>query len=266
MISAKTPLTAKGKFLLQLKKEFSRQLPDNGKILSVTEIEHLPPPVQKYLVYTGAVGKSKPRNMCIGFDAEMFRKPGEEPMRASSWQYNFFDRYSRIFLMSARKMFIPFSALHIYSDLQASFVVRVGGVFKVVDLSGDALTKAETVTFLNDLCLFAPGGLADERLSWRETDSLTARVTLVNGPYEVSADLFFNQQGQLINFVSDDRSALQDDGTLRQARWSTPVRDYREVNGRMVPTYGETIWHYPEGDFVYGKFRFKNIGYDVNGL
>jgi hypothetical protein len=88
-------------------------------------------------------------------------------------------------------------------------------------------------------------------------------VTLENGHYKVSAILYFNEKGELINFVSDDRSALQDDGTLRKARWSTPVRDYQDFEGRKIPTYGEAIWNYPEGDFTYGIFNVKGVSYNV---
>ena len=76
--------------------------------------------------------------------------------------------------------------------------------------------------------------------------------------------MHFNEKGELINFVSDDRSALQDDGTIKLARWSTPVGNYKEIDGRRIPTYGETIWNYPEGDFTYGKFKLKSIQYNVN--
>ena len=85
-----------------------------------------------------------------------------------------------------------------------------------------------------------------------------------NGKYRVSAILYFNDKGELINFVSDDRYALQDDGTMKKARWSTPVKDYIETDGRKIPTYGETIWNYPEGDFTYGIFRLRNIAYNVS--
>jgi hypothetical protein len=87
---------------------------------------------------------------------------------------------------------------------------------------------------------------------------------LTNGAFKVSAKLLFNEKGELINFVSDDRSALQDDGTLKIYRWTTPVNDYKEFEGRRIPTYGEATWHYPDGDFTYGIFRLKDIKYNVN--
>ena len=248
----------------RIEQEFANQPLRPEEILTQEEILSLPLPVQKYLIYTGVVGKAKPQNVRIKFEAEMFRKRGGAAMKSHSCQYNFFRDYSRIFLMKANMLGIPFRAQHIYSNRQATFIVRVAGLFKVVDVGGEELTKTETVTILNDMCVFAPGSLTDKRFSWKEVDSLTAEVTLTNGAFNVSARLLFNEKGELVNFVSDDRSALQDDGTLKIFRWTTPVNDYKEFEGRRIPTYGEAIWHYPDGDFTYGKFRLKNIKYNVS--
>lgn len=250
-------------FQLTKTEEFVLQPLQSENIISEKEIAHIPDCIKKYLAYTAAIGKSKPQNVYIEFEADMYRKPGDKPMKATSVQYNYYGNYSRLFLMKASKMFIPFRAMHIYRNQQATFRVRVANLFNVVDLKGEELSIAETVTLLNDMCIFAPGSLIDNRLSWKEIDSLSTEVFFVNGKYKVSAKLYFNEKGELINFVSVDRYALQDDGTMKQARWSTPVRDYKEIEGRRIPTYGETIWHYTEGDFRYGAFRLKKIIYNV---
>jgi hypothetical protein len=268
LVSALLLACSSSRKIFEIKKseEFASQPLKSENLIMEEDIAHLPACVKKYLVYTGAIGKSKIQNMCIEFDAMMYRKPGDSPMKSHSVQYNFYDDYTRLFLMKASKMFIPFSALHIYKDNQASFQVKVAELFKVVDISGDELTKAETVTVLNDMCIFAPAALIDKRLTWSEIDSLSAKVTLTNGKYVVTAILYFNEAGELVNFVSDDRSALQDDGTMKQVRWTTPVSDYKKFDDRMIPTIGKTIWHYPEGDFTYGVFTLKNIKYNLDDI
>ena len=244
--------------------EFASQPIWYEEILIESDIAHLPDPVRKYIIYSGAIGKSKPQNVRIAFEAEMFRKPGAKPMKAISEQYNFYGDYARLFLMTASKLLIPFHALHIYRNKEATFKVRVANIFNVVDIKGEELTTAETVTLLNDMCIFVPGNLYDKRLSWKEIDSLSSEVTIENGKFTVSAILYFNEKGELINFVSDDRYALQDDGTMKRAKWSTPVSDYKESDERRIPTRGATIWNYPDGDFTYGTFRLKNITYNVH--
>lgn len=255
--------STQSRFESTVRNEFRKQPLRTEKILLPDDIKHLPLPVQRYLIFTGSVGKPIPQNFRLEFDAKMVRKRGEEPMDAHSEQVNFFGDYARVFSMKASQYLIPFHALHAYIDTHATFVVRVAGVFNAVDLSGDTLTAAETVTVLNDLCLFAPGCMIDPRLTWKEIDSLTAEVRFSNGPYTVSATLFFDEQGALINFISDDRYALENDGSLKQVRWSTPFSDYREFDGRRIGTNGSTIYHYPDGDFTYGMFTLKKITYNV---
>jgi len=253
-------------YISKVETEFQQQPFAPQEILNESDMAHLPLPVQKYLKYTGAVGKSKPQNVCIEFDAKMIKKPGAKPMNSFSKQYNFYGNYSRLFLMKASMFFIPFRAFHVYKNQEASFKVRVANLINVVDISGKELTTAETVTVLNDMCIFAPAALIDKRLKWHEIDSLTTKVSIENGSFNVSAMLYFNAKGELINFVSDDRSALQDDGTLRKARWSTPIKDYKVFEGRKIPTYGETTWNYPEGDFTYGTFNLKSIHYNCKEM
>jgi len=252
--------------MFQLKKteEFAKQPLQAETLLSEQETTNLPNCVKKYLAYTGAIGKSKPQNVFIEFDADMYRKPGDKPMKSHSVQYNFYGKYSRLFLMKASKMGIPFRAMHLYRNNQASFQVKIADLFKVVDISGEELTKAETVTLLNDMCVFAPGSVIDNRLTWEEIDSLSTKVTLTNGMFVVSAILYFSESGELINFISDDRYALQDDGTMKQVRWETPISEYKEFEGRKIPTLGKAIWKYPEGDFTYGVFKLRSIKYNVS--
>jgi hypothetical protein len=247
----------------RVQKEFQENPLENQELLTTADINHLPPPVQKYLNYVGVIGKPKLQNVRIEFDELMYKKPGASPMISSSVQYNFFKEPSRHFFMKASMMGIPFRVLHSYSRKEATMLVRVASLFNAVDIAGKDLTMAETVTVLNDICLLAPAALIHKSISWEKIDSFSSKVIFENGPYKVSAILYFNEKGELINFISQDRLALQDDGTLKKAPWSTPIRDYKEYNGIKLPSYGEAIWNYPEGDYVYGKFNLRKIEYNV---
>ena len=219
---------------------------------TITEesITTLPAPVQRYLRITGNVGKPRVETVLVQFDTELFNAPGQAGMRGPSDQYDRFDKPKRLFFMTTRMYGLPVAVLHDYDGSRALMRVQIAPLINMVDLRGEALAKAETVTILNDLCAFAPSWFTDPRLIWRPIDDRHAGVMFVNGPYSVSATLEFNAQGELINFVSDDRAALQHDGTLRQARWSTPLRNYIDFGGRRVLSYCEAVWHYPGGDFT----------------
>ena len=231
----------------------------NNDLLTEADIASLPVPIQKYIRYAGAVNKPKVKNMSIVFDGEM-RDKGKDFFKFTSVQYNFFDNPTRLFFMKATMKGVPVPGYHCYQNERATMQIKLLGLFNVVNLKGAEMNKAETVTLFNDMCLMAPAALIDKRIEWTAIDSLSAKAIFTNGINKITASLYFNDQGQLINFISDDRYAI---GVMKQYRFSTPVREYTQINGRNIWKYGETIWHYPDGEFVYGKFTLKSIEYNV---
>jgi hypothetical protein len=227
-------------------------------LLTDKDIEHLPAPVQKYLRYTGVINKEKVNNVKIVFDVEM-REKGKDWFKATSVQYNFFDEPTRLFYMQAKMFGMTVPGYHRYFEAKATMDIRLVGLFPIVKQSGDIMNKTETVTLFNDMCLMVPATLIDKRIQWEPIDSLTTKAIFTNRGITISAIVYFNKTGQLINFTSDDRTAISD---MKQYRFSTPIIDYKKINGINVPTYGEAIWHYPDGEFVYGKFSLASIEYN----
>lgn len=41
------------------------------------------------------------------------------------------------------------------------------------------------------------------------------------------------------------------------------VSNYKNFNGHNLGSFGEAIWHYPDGKFTYGKFSLKDIKYNM---
>ena len=227
-------------------------------LLTEKDIEHLPLPVQKYLRYAGVINKEKVNNVKIVFDVEM-REKGKDWFKATSVQYNFFDEPTRLFFMKGKMFGMTVPGYHRYVEAKATMDIRLFGLFPIVKQSGEIMNKTETVTLFNDMCLMVPATLIDKRIQWEPIDSLTTKAIFTNRGISISAILYFNEAGQLINFTSDDRTAITD---MKQYRFSTPVTDYKNINGINVLTDGEAIWHYPDGEFVYGKFNLTSIEYN----
>ena len=82
----------------------------------------------------------------------------------------------------------------------------------------------------------------------------------------MSAELVFDDEDELIDFISDDRlRSSPTGGTFTQQRWSTPLCDYRTLGDRRIATVGEGRWHAPdpEGEFAYIEFHVDTIDYNV---
>lgn len=232
---------------------------NTNEILVEKDLEHLPPLIKNYLKDVGVVGKPKVKNAKIVFEGEM-RERGKNWFEFTSEQYNFYDSPARLFFMKAKVMGLPTHGYHAYQHKSAKMQIKVLSLFPVVQLNPPELFATETVTFFNDLCLFAPATLVDDRIGWEPVDERSVKATFTNSDTKISAILQFNDNGHLINFVSEDRISIDE---MKTYPFSTPVSNYDTINGHLLPTYGEAVWHYPDGEFVYGRFHLKSVAYNV---
>lgn len=154
---------------------------------------------------------------------------------------------------------------HEFVDAEATMRVSVLSMFPIVNAHGPEMNRSETVMILNDMCALAPAALVDAEIEWEAIDEQIVRATFTRLDETVTATLVFGDDGLLADFVSDDRFRSSSDGTtFERQRWSTPLSEYRSMNGRLVCTHGEGRWHpEPSGSgFAYLEFELDDI--DVN--
>ena len=235
-------------------------------ILSEFDLVDLPELVQKYIRYSGAVGKPKVRNFKVEFSGQIRRNDKSEWMPFTSQQYNFLATSTRLFFMNAVMRDLPVSGFHSFRDGQATMDIRLLSLFKVQYQSGKEMGIAETVTFFNDMCCMAPATLIDKRIQWLETGDQYVKAQFTNNGISISARLYFNDKGELINFISNDRYAQQENNTMKQLPWSTPLKDYKDFNSHKLPSHAEAIYTYQQGSMLYGTFALRNIEYNCKGL
>lgn len=224
------------------------------------DIARLPLSVQRYLRVTKSVGQPRVTHIRATWRGRIRAGPNEPWMPFTAEQHNFVDPPTRYFLMNARRSGLPVDVLHAFDDDTARMRVCPLSLVPLVDVHGLDLRRAETVTVFNDLCLLAPAALIDPSITWKRVDEYTARGHFTLGPHTVSATLSFNDDGELINFVSDDRLALSSDGsTFTRQRWSTPVKEYRPMGTRTVMTRGEGKWHARAEAFSYVELELVEL-------
>ncbi|MEB2775039.1 DUF6544 family protein [Algoriphagus sp. D3-2-R+10] len=252
----------KREFSEKVKIDFSSNNSLSTEILMETDITHLPPVVQKYLRYTKSVGQSKVMNFRAEFVGRMRGNANDKYMNLQSVQYNFYQKPSHYFFMEASRMGLPATGLHLYQNETAVFEVKLLNWLKVVDAKGDKMNQAETVTLFNDMCFIAPATLIDKRITWEIINATSVKGIFKNGNISISAVLYFNDKGELINFISNDR--YETDGKqYNNYPWATPVEDYRMMNGYFLPSKAKLLYLKPEGDFTYGELEYKSVKYNL---
>jgi hypothetical protein len=233
-----------------------------NETLTEKDIQHLPAIVQKYLHYTGSVGKEKVLNFRVEFKGGIRSASTEDYMPLKSVQYNFTDNPTRIFYIVAKKKGIPVKGIHLYRDQTAILLIKIFGLFTVVDAKGKEMNQGETVTVFNDMCFMAPSTLIDQNIEWEEIDPGTVVARFTNGNITVSAILYFNEEGELVNFLSNDRFETTDGKTYKNYPWLTPVTGYININRYRLPSGAKLIFKHPAEDFCYGEFNLVSIEYN----
>lgn len=254
-----------------LRREFNAQVRNafcgykyvDAEILTDSDIAGLPGPIQKYIRYTGAIGKEKVKNFSVTGEGEFKTGKDKNWVKATSRQYNFVEDPCRIYYMQLKMFGIPVVGLHIYKNAIATMRIKFAGLVTVADAKGDIMNKSETVTVFNDMCLMAPATLIDKRITWEPIDDLSVQATFKNHGVQISAVLYFNEDGAMVNFVSNDRYMTTSGETYLNAPWWTPVRDYEEYQGVRIASYGEACWSLPEGDYCYGRMHMKEVQYNT---
>jgi hypothetical protein len=233
-------------------------------ILTESDLQLLPEPVRKYLHYSGVVGKPKVRNFKVEFNGKIRANEHSEWMPFTSSQYNFMEVPTRQFFMKATMKNLPVAGYHSFENGTAFMDIRLFSLFTVQYQSGKEMNLAETVTFFNDMCCMAPATLIDNRIQWLAIEGNKVNASFTNNGITISAWLYFNDQGELINFISNDRYALVDGIGMKQLPWSTPLKDYELIKGYKIANTAETIYEYPDGPLWYGTFTLTNVDYNVS--
>lgn len=227
--------------------------------IAEADLEVLPPLVAGYLRRAGAVGRPRAAAFRAVLTGRIRSAPGAPWMPFVAEQVNTVGAHvTRWFRMDATMLGLPVDVLHVYADGVATMSAAACAVVRVAQMSGAEAGRAETVTVLNDVCVLVPWALVGLPVDWEPVDDHRVRARYECGGHRVSAVLVFDDAGDLVDFVSDDRARI--DGSRSELlTWSTPVGEQRELTAGRVPAAGSAWWHAPEGAYPYIEMRIHDV-------
>jgi uncharacterized protein DUF6544 len=239
--------------------------PSPGEPVSESELAGLPDTARRYLRFAGVVGRPAVWSFQLHSSGRFRLRRGWPWMPCQAWQYNSRPGVARVFHMRITAVgLLPMLGRDSYLSGQGQMHGRLLGLVTVANGSGPEYDASELVTFLNDAVIFAPSMLLRLPVSWSAAGDRSFDVTLADSGHRVTARVFLDETDAVRDFSTDDRYA-DTPGGLARARWSTPVQDWREVDGRRLPSSGSAIWHLPDGPLTYAEFAFGpgDIAYNV---
>jgi hypothetical protein len=236
-------------------------------IVEEADLAGLPDAVSRYLRRSGAVGHPHVRSFFAEVHGRIRGGPDEPWMTFSGRQLNTYgDVPRRIFHIDATMRGLPVTVLHVFDDRGATMRGKVLSLLPILDAKGPTMDRSETVTLLNDMVVLAPAALVDAPVQWAELSPTRVGATYTRGDQTVSAVLVFDAAGDLVDFISQDRSrASRDGGSFTRMPWNTPISRYAVLHGRRVAVEGTAQWDAPapEGHFPYIEFVVDDLAYDV---
>jgi hypothetical protein len=214
------------------------------------DLSSLPESVQRYLHFMGVVGRARDWSFRLGFSGRFKVKPNAPWRVCEVWQYNTSPEITRTFLMRLRFAGLSVIGRDTYREGHGRMRGKLLDLVTVVDGSGPAFDLGELVTYLNDMILIAPAMLLTPAVSFSQVDARTFDVALVDHGHTVTARVFLDERGAPINFETSDR--FYEDA---RTRWSTPVAGFQELDGRMILSRAQAVWHLPAGELAYADFE-----------
>jgi uncharacterized protein DUF6544 len=229
-------------------------------VVTADRLEHLPEPVQRYMTFTGGVGKPWINTAHVHYVGK-FRMAADKPwmpMTAEQW----YTTNPPGFLWNARFKIAGLPLMHghdMYKAGHGHMYGKLAGVFTIFDSRGDELDQASMLRYLNEMTWF-PTAFLGQNVMWKAVDERSADVTLHDCGKSVSARMYFDDVGRLTNFVAQRYS--EHNGAYTLDTWSTPMSDYGVRAGLNLPVRGQAVWNLPSGDFPYIDVEVKEIAYN----
>ncbi len=236
------------------------------EIITDADLKNLPEPVRRYLKFAGVVGKEKIRIAHVKFSGELKRAENQPWMHVNVEQVSGIENPSRIFYISAG--FFPFISMtgrDGYIDGKGNMLGRLTPLITLFDMKGPELDRSALVTFLNNM-VFIPTAFLNSYVKWEKINDGSTKAVIMDRGNTVSGIFYFDETGEITNMITTGRYR-DENGRFIREKWTTPLRNYIELNGFKIPSEGDaTHQNTNGGEYVYARFRLVSLEYNNTNI
>jgi hypothetical protein len=232
----------------------------NDRLVTADMLQHLPEPVQRYMNYTGAVGKPWIDTVRVKY-AGQFRMAADRPWMPIKAE-QFYTTNPPGFVWKARLKMAGLwlaSGHDTYKAGHGHMFGKVAGLFTIFDVRGEEMDQGAMMRYLNETTWF-PIALLGDNMKWQGVDDHSADVTFTDCGKSVTARLFFEADGRLINFSA--MRYRENKGNFSLDRWDTPMTEWGALGGLNLPIRGQAVWKLPSGDLPYVNVQLIEVEYN----
>jgi hypothetical protein len=231
-----------------------------SSVVTEADLSGLPPPVQRYMNFTGVVGKPWINTVHLKYTGK-FRMALDKP-----WMPIHADQVYTTnppgFLWKAQFKFAGLPLMFgtdSYKAGHSHMQGKVAGLFTVVDGQGDEVDQGTSIRYLQEMTWF-PIAYLGENISWKAVDDHAADVTLHDNGKDFTGRMYFDDAGRLLTFVAQRYGDFN--GSYQVQTWTTPTREYGLFCGLKLPVAGLGVWQLASGDFSYVDVHLTAVEYN----
>jgi len=260
LISALGYLNFNGRINREISELLAGAKAEPGFFVAEEMLGNLPPPVQRYMAYSGVLGKQIPRTIRLKQVGRI--RQGEK----SPWmKIEAVEHYSTAPPGFIWKVFMPNRGFPLalgrdaYADGRGSLLIKMLSFIPMAKAMGSEIDQGSMMRYLNEMTWF-PAAFLGENVSWKAIDDGSAEVTLSDRGKSVSATMVFDPEGKPLNFIAKRYRMVGKRYDLET--WSTPYTGYGEFEGLRLPVRGQGVYNLKEGDLVYVELEVTELEYD----
>ncbi|MGM0110263.1 DUF6544 family protein [Enterococcus sp. DIV0187] len=253
----------KNEFAQNKERLLENEKPRSPGKFSENELKKYPEALRKYFSVCGFIDKPKMSYSLAKYkDVDFVLNTKQKPLKTTYERVNAGFHPNVLAFIDTKFYGIPFQGIDSYFNEKGSMKGVLGKHLTLFDESGEEFYTGSLVTYLSE-SLLVPTAALQLFITWKEIDDRTLEGTLNYSGYEVKGMFYFNENGELDKFTTNDRVSIDSSGNRVKAPWSALFSDYTSENGMRHPRHLKAIWHYKAGDSVYfdGKMTSLEYGY-----
>jgi len=112
--------------------------------------------------------------------------------------------------------------------------------------------------------LIIPGYFVLENVKWKTVNDNILQATLTDNGIVVTGLFYFNEEGLLYKFETEDRYYSLGKNKYKKVKYSGIVDSYKEQSDLRIAEKVKVTWHLQEGDYEYFKGTIEKIEFNVN--
>jgi len=235
----------------------------SGPAIVVIEemLRDLPPPVQRYMSYSGVIGKTIPHTVHLRQVGRIRQDEKSAWMKLEAEEHYSVHPPGFIWKACLPSRRIPLTlGRDAYMEVRGSMLIKMLSLIPMVNaVNGSDVDQGAMMRYLNEMTWF-PAAFIGGNVTWKAIDDRSAEVTLTDGGNSVSAVMSFDPEGKPLNFVAKRYRMVGKKYDLET--WSTPFTGYGEFEGLKLPVRGQGVWNLKTGDLVYVELEITELKYD----